>query len=96
MHVVRVDQPTDDGIADFLVVDKNAIDLVPNWIYVSDNGTHPLRVTIGNITNISYTSSKSIQVSSTIKEVIHVYPLDIVHIELTLSLLSRFRNSNEI
>jgi hypothetical protein len=62
MHVVRVDQPTDDGIADFLTVNENAIDLVPKWIYLSNSGTHPLSVTIGNITGISYVSSRSIQV----------------------------------
>jgi hypothetical protein len=62
MHAVRVDQPIEDGIADFLLVNENAIDLVPEWIYLSDSRTQPFGIIIGNITDISCVPSKSIQV----------------------------------
>lgn len=62
LHVVRVDP--DDGISDFLIVPDQSVDLVPNLIYTSHDGTNPLPVTMANITDLSYTSARQIQVSS--------------------------------
>lgn len=63
MHVVRVDYPTDDGIADFLTVDQNVLDYLPNKIYVSDNGTYPLDVKFGVTVNLTQTTSSKLKVS---------------------------------
>ena len=52
LHVVRVDYPVDDGIVDFLTVDPQKLDSLPGYVYSSENGTNPQRVTICNVTGI--------------------------------------------
>ena len=52
LHVVRIDYPTDDGIADFLTIDPHKLDILPDYIYSSENGTNPIPVSICNVTSI--------------------------------------------
>ena len=63
MHVMRVDEPTDDGVADFLVVNKYAADLVPNRIYTSENGSNPLSVKTGDVTEMTFITGRVIKVT---------------------------------
>ena len=52
LHTVTVNKPNDDGLPDYLVVDTDSINGLPNLIYTSKDGTRPIRVHIGSITRI--------------------------------------------
>ena len=69
LRVVRVDVPEDDGLVDFLVFNEGQLDQLPDRIYRSTDGRHPLNVTSSNITSIDYVSSTHIQVNSHINSV---------------------------
>jgi len=58
LHVVKVDYPSDDGVADFLAVNPYKLDVLPNFIYLSNDGLNPLNVTVGNVTNLIITSNE--------------------------------------
>ena len=62
LHVVRVDVPEDDGLVDFLVLSQLNLGIVPDRIYQSHDGRHPLGVTSCNITSIQYISASHVQV----------------------------------
>ena len=63
MHVVRIDVPEDDGLVDFLVFNEDKLDLLPDRIYRSTDGRHPLNVTSSDIVSIDYVSSAHLQVN---------------------------------
>ena len=64
LHVVTVNFPQDDGLPDFLVIDNEDIDGMPNFIYSSVDGTKPLPVSRGEVTRyMGISIDKSIQVS---------------------------------
>ena len=63
LHVVRVDIHQDDGLIDYLVFSESKLDLLPDRIYQSTDGRHPLNVTSSNITSIDFISSSHIQVN---------------------------------
>ena len=65
LHVVRIDVPQDDGLIDYLVFSESKLDLLPDRIYQSTDGRHPLNVTSSNITSIDFVSSSHIQVNTT-------------------------------
>ena len=62
LHVVRIDVPEDDGLVDFLVLSQFNLGLIPDRIYQSHDGRHPLGVTACNITSIQYISLSHVQV----------------------------------
>jgi hypothetical protein len=41
-HVVRLTEPTDDGLPDFLVNDTTNVDALPDIVYSSDGSTYPV------------------------------------------------------
>ena len=63
LHVVRIDVPEDDGLVDFLVLSQLNLGLIPDRIYQSHDGRHPLGVTACNITSIQYISPSRVQVT---------------------------------
>lgn len=66
MHVIRVDFPTDDGLVDFLTISTSKLNVVPDQIYLSDNGTSPLNVSVGNVTSLTTISSSQRQVTNSL------------------------------
>lgn len=58
LHIVKVDYPMDDGVADFLSVNPYKLDILPNFIYLSNDGLNPLNVAIGNVTNVTVASNQ--------------------------------------
>ena len=49
-HVVRITQPTDDGLPDFLVNDTTNVDALPGIVYSSDGSTHPVTSVTSGVT----------------------------------------------
>lgn len=63
LRVVRVDQPQDDGLPDFLVFSDTELDkTIPDRLYRSDDGTDPYDVLMGEVINVHRNSSTRILV----------------------------------
>ncbi|ESN98427.1 hypothetical protein HELRODRAFT_176894 [Helobdella robusta] len=63
LHTVLIDNPKSDSIVDYLVVDPDiTVDVIPNSVYDSSNGTRPL-----NVSMCSTSSSGLVAFGTTLK-----------------------------
>jgi hypothetical protein len=60
-HAVRITEPTDDGLPDFLVNDTTNVDALPGIVYSSDGSTHPVTaITTGMTTGVPSSNNSNV------------------------------------